>query len=67
MACGVDGRPRFVNLAVDGKRRTIDGILRPAGQYHALFVHQNQITDADLGEVLAERIDPEVFCEFIGQ
>lgn len=53
--------PRLVDLAVDGKGWAIDGCLRTLGLDLAVLVDEDEIAHADLREVRAERVDPEVF------
>lgn len=57
---GVDIGARFMDLAVDGKSRAVDGGLGTARLHLAVLVHQHQIRDFDEGEVCAQRVDPEV-------
>ena len=51
-------RPRGVHLRVDGKSRSIYRII--SFDYIAAMIHQNQIGRANLAEVHAERIHPEM-------
>src|SRR5882672_4053419 len=53
---------RRVHLRVDGKRRSIDGIL--SLDHVAAVIHQNQVGRADLPEVHPERVHPEVVKPF---
>ncbi len=49
---------RSMHLRVDGKSRSIDGIL--SLHHFAAMIHQNQVGRADLAEVHPERVHPEV-------
>ena len=60
MACGVQVRPRLVDLAVDCEGWAIDGRLCAFRLYFALLIDEDEITDADLREVGAEWIYPKV-------
>src|SRR6267378_7453702 len=53
---------RRVHLRVDGKRRSIDGIL--SLDHVAAMIHQNQVGRANLPEVYPERVHPEVVEPF---
>jgi hypothetical protein len=46
MARGMDVRPRLVDLRVNGESGCVDGFL--AYDDLAIFVHQDEIADADL-------------------
>lgn len=58
-------RPCLVNLTVDGKRRSVDGMLGPSGNDFAALVDQHQIRHLDHGEVHAQRINPEMFYRLL--
>lgn len=62
MARGMDIRSRLVNLAVNRESRRVDGLV--ADHYIALFVHEDEVRDGDLAEVLGERVQPEVVRQY---
>src|SRR6266850_3610894 len=53
---------RRVHLRVDGKRRSVDGML--SLDHVAAVIHQNQVGRANLPEVHPERVHPEVVEPF---
>lgn len=58
MTGGVDVGPRPVDLAVDGEGCRVDGLV--ANDDVAGLVDEDEVRDADLGEVRRERVQPEV-------
>jgi hypothetical protein len=52
---------RIPTFRVDSKRGGVDGLV--ALDDIAILVHEDEIRDADLREVLGEGIQPEVVCE----
>jgi hypothetical protein len=57
----VDVRAGFVNLTVDRKGGGIDGFV--ANDDVTIFVHEDEVRDADLGEVFAQWVQPEVVAK----
>lgn len=56
VAGGVDVRTGFVDFGVDGEGGGVDGFV--ALDDGAGFVHQDQVGDADQGEVHGEGVEP---------
>lgn len=61
VAGGVEVRAGFVDGTVDCEGWAVDGSLGAAGLDFAVLVDEDEITDADLREVCAEGVDPEMF------
>ena len=62
MACSVQVWTSLVDLAMDGKSRSIDGRLSTTWLNFALLTDKDKVRNLDLGEVSAEGVDPEVLC-----
>ena len=61
VARGMDVRPGLVDFRVDGKRGRVDRLL--AFDDLPVFVHEDQVRNADLREMLREGIQPEMIRE----
>lgn len=60
VAGGVEVRAGFVDGTVDCEGWAVDGGLGAARLDFAVLVDEDEVRDADLREVRAERVDPEV-------
>lgn len=56
MARGMHVRPCLVNLGMDRKSRSVDGLF--ADHDLAVFVHEDEVTHADLREVSGQWVEP---------
>lgn len=61
MAGSIEVWTSLVDLAMDGKSRSIDGGLSTTWLDLAILIDKDKVRNLDLGEMGAKRVYPEVF------